>query len=166
MAEPIITKRCYVCKQVKTTFEFNKNCRTKDGYQIECKACHSDYQRQYRHTAQGKAAHKRHRQTKKYKNAQKRYDQSRKGKKTHKKAKQSYYIRRPECIKAKDAIQRAIKSGKLPRANALQCSCGERAKQYHHHKGYDKKFWLDVVPVCISCHNNLYTFLNISNEGG
>ena len=41
-------------------------------------------------------------------------------------------------------------------AKTLQCSCGQQAKHYHHHKGYTKKHWLDVIPVCTKCHSIIH----------
>lgn len=65
------------------------------------------------------------------------------------------HVRGPRDHKdsARSAVHRAIKAGKLPCATSLLCkSCGEPAKQYHHHNGYDKPNWLEVVPVCTACH--------------
>jgi hypothetical protein len=40
----------------------------------------------------------------------------------------------------------------LPRVRNLQCHyCGNRAHQYHHHRGYAPEHWLDVVPACRKC---------------
>lgn len=62
---------------------------------------------------------------------------------------------------ARQAVQYAIKIGKLPKVSTLFCvPCFsnirlEAAKQYHHHKGYAPEHQLDVIPVCIPCHNQL-----------
>ena len=51
--------------------------------------------------------------------------------------------------KVKDALQ----AGKLQKP--ILCGICNQAKklQAHHHKGYAKEFWLDVVWLCIKCHN-------------
>jgi hypothetical protein len=58
--------------------------------------------------------------------------------------------------KAREALNRAVKNGNIPRAKTLECSiCGKGATQYHH-PNYDKSEWLNVVPVCGFCHNDLH----------
>ena len=111
----------------------------------------------YSQTLQGKAAlHRadcRRRQTKKFKLSQKRYWQSEKGKATQRAAQKRYFIRYPECYKARYATNNAITAGKLPRPDTLQCHyCPKPAKEYHHYLGYEAKHALDVVPACKTCH--------------
>ena len=56
-------------------------------------------------------------------------------------------------IRARDAVSNAIKRGEFPKAQDCQCAtCGQPAAAYHHHNGYRKEHFLDVVPVCDSCH--------------
>lgn len=97
----------------------------------------------YNHSAKGKACRKR-------------YEQSKKGKENRIRKSVKYHKRFPERMKAVWAVNNAITSGKLPRPDTLQCHyCPAQAKQYHHHKGYAKEHWLDVVPACIPCHKKL-----------
>lgn len=141
MAEQIIIKRCTKCKETKPLSKFSKRSNRPCGYQSECKSCRLEYQRKYRQTERGKAIHKAGNQ---------RYNRSEKGKFTLNR----YYTRYPEKKKAKDAVGKAIKSGKLLEPTSLQCSCGKQAAQYHHHKGYAPEHRLDVIPLCIKCHSN------------
>ena len=175
MSEQIITKRCSRCKQTKPISEFNKN-------QYYCKICMGIYRqtekgeesskrsvRKYKKTDKGKFANKQHAQSEKGKATQKRadykYHQTEKGKAVRKRAdykyaesekgkvtKNRYRMLHPERLAACKVINQAIKSGKLPRPDSLQCACGESAKQYHHHKGYAPEHWLDVIPLCVKCH--------------
>ncbi len=177
MSETIISKRCSKCKGIKPLYEFTKCRTTKDGLQYKCKSCARNYnqteeikaqQRAYRKTEKGKAlsriACNKYQKTTKGKAAEKRYRQSDKGKarteryrksEKRKATKKQYDILHPEYKKAGDAINHAIRDGKLPRANTLQCHyCPNQAKQYHHYKGYEPEHWFDVVPVCIPCHHN------------
>lgn len=57
-----------------------------------------------------------------------------------------------EKSKARDAIRRAIKRGRMVRP--LECSkCGSGGNiQAHHWKGYAKEFRLDVQWLCPRCH--------------
>ena len=62
--------------------------------------------------------------------------------------------RHPEHYKARQFLHDEIKAGRIQKANSFICSnCKiKQAEQYHHHKGYAKENWLDVVPLCIKCH--------------
>ena len=56
--------------------------------------------------------------------------------------------------KAKDHVGWLVRSGKKPPARTLKCrQCGKQAEEYHHHKGYAKENWGDVIPLCRSCQN-------------
>lgn len=54
--------------------------------------------------------------------------------------------------KARSAVVRAIRKGKLIRPD--HCSkCGKECKpEAHHHNGYEKSHRLDVIWVCRDCH--------------
>lgn len=155
MAAEIISKRCSTCKQYKQLSEFSKDRSRKDGFKNDCKTC----DRAYRQSEKGKTVHRRankkYQKTPKAKVAHKHYRQSEKGKAFYRKHAHRYRIGHPERINARKAVNEAIKVGKLPRPDSLQCSCGEQAEAYHHHKGYEQEHWLDVVPVCILCHTLL-----------
>lgn len=159
MAEPIKTKTCRVCKQTKPFSEFHKNRSSKDGHINNCKVCRLIRIKEYSQTEKGKARYKRYKQTEKGKATQKRYRQSDKGRKVDTRGKKRFGIRHPEQIKAKKAVKRAIKTGKLPRPDTLLChyrlqhpDCEYHAKQYHHWHGYAPEHYLDIVPVCMKCH--------------
>lgn len=115
--------------------------------------------KQYRQTEKDKEirrrASRKYYRTKKGKAKQRIYQQSDKGREVALKAANKYSISHPERIAARHAVRQAIKDGQLPHPDSLQCSCGEPAKQYHHHKGYAPEHWLDVIPVCRKCHDNL-----------
>lgn len=142
MAEQIISKRCTECKEIKSLSEFHKNRRERDGYQSHCKICCKKY-----------------RQTKKSQsyqmNYQKEYSKTTRGRIAHRKAQKRYDVRHPEREGARHAVEYAIKTGKLPPVESLQCSCGEPAKHYHHHKGYAPTHWFDVIAVCNRCHHHI-----------
>lgn len=156
-----------------------KNKRQKDYRKTEKgKAVH----RRYRKSEKGKAVEKRYKKSEKGKAAEKRYQQSEKrkiacrkgwsryeatekGKAAIKRYRQSkegkaiqkrYRIHHPERVEAHSAVNIAIKIGRLPRPDSLQCHyCPAQAKEYHHYKDYEPEHWLDVIPVCIKCHNEI-----------
>ena len=57
------------------------------------------------------------------------------------------------------AIHQAVRHGMLPHISVQFCEqCGKQAEDYHHHKGYEKEYQLDVIPLCTKCHNSLTHF--------
>ena len=57
-----------------------------------------------------------------------------------------------ERVKAQWAVNDAVKRGALPHAKTLNCTrCGQMATEYHHWS-YDRDRWLDVEPMCPTCH--------------
>lgn len=136
MSEPIISKSCSKCKQIKPLSEFGKDRRKKNGLRSRCKSC----QKAYRQTDKGKAG-------------KKAYQQSERGKAVNRKIIAKRNARNPNYVKAKNAVMIAIRAGRLPRADCFLCYyCQKPAQQYHHWHGYEPECWLDVIPVCIECH--------------
>ena len=139
MAKQIITKRCSKCKEIKLLSEFHKDQTKKDFHRPDCKVCNLKRGREYFQTEQGKASRIRYCQSEKKKATKKRF-----------------CIRHPEQWKAENALNYAVRTGKLPRPDSLQRHyCDLQAKEYHHYLGYASKYWLDVIPVCIKCHSLL-----------
>lgn len=51
------------------------------------------------------------------------------------------------------AVQRAVRSGLLPRPDSVPCvDCNGPAKEYDHYLGYTKEHRLSVQAVCLACH--------------
>ncbi len=169
MPNEIASKRCCKCKKSKPLSEFYKNCTTKDGYQLECKTCrkehaqskrsktyHKIYQNQYYQTEKGKAV---------ILKSVKKYQKTIKGKISKQKAQKRFYARHPERQKAINTVSYAIQIGKLSHIDTLQCHyCPMQAEQYHHHKGYEPKHWLDVLPTCKRCHRKIHKEISRINS--
>jgi len=61
-----------------------------------------------------------------------------------------------EKILAHRAVKTAVDSNDIPNVKDLQCAdqgpfCRGGAIHYHH-ESYEEQHWLDVVPLCGSCH--------------
>lgn len=98
--------------------------------------------------------HKRHRQTELGQASQKRYESSAKGLAAKERYRQKLKSLKPEVIKAHSAVHNGVRDGKMPHASTLSCHhCGRPAVEYHHHLGYDREHWLDVIPLCKPCHH-------------
>lgn len=154
------TKKCVRCNQFKAFSEFNKSSLRKDRLDCYCRVCSKIYGRQRRQTEKykiyDKAYRKKYRSTKKGKEvihkAMQKYRQSKKGKKYYPQYRQRYKSLWPEKIQARTAVYNAVKTGKLPKVSTCKCSyCSEKAKFYHHYKGYKPEHWLDVIPMCRIC---------------
>lgn len=146
MNKTIQTKKCCKCNQTKSLSDFYKAKTKKDGHRYDCKICHLMNMKKYYQTEKGKKVAIR---------ATKRYQQTEKGKVAKKIWEKNYDIYHPEYNKAVNAVQYAIKTGKIPRPDILQCHyCPKQAQQYHHWS-YLPGNWLDVLPVCKKCHRKL-----------
>jgi len=145
MAEQIITKRCWKCKEIKPLSEYHKAKRYKDGHNNLCKICNLEQSSINAKTPKRKASLKQ-------------YERTKIGKKVRSKIGKRFRGRFPERSKAKDAVNHAVAAGILPKIKTLQCYlCFKPAQEYHHYLGYEPKHWLDVLPACIKCHNKIHS---------
>ncbi len=130
MSEPIITKTCSKCKESKALSEFQKNLARKDSKQDYCKICQNVVNKAYR--------------------------QSLKGKKKINHLARLYRKHNPNRWKAMNAVNHAVRGGKLPPVKTLKCHlCFNLAEQYHHYLSYKPQHWLNILPVCKKCHRKI-----------
>lgn len=60
------------------------------------------------------------------------------------------------AAKARSAVHRAVERCELLSVVDCVCEiCGDEAHVYHHHD-YAPGYWLDVIPLCTSCHKTLH----------
>lgn len=137
-----ILKYCGRCNKDKPLDSFYK---LKNGrYHSWCKPCNANYAR----SKKGKESHRRYERSEKGKKATARKNSSTAAVMRQRKSINRY----PNRKLARGCIQKAIMRGDLPRARDCRCSdCGKPAKEYHH-KSYKREHWLDVIPLCRSCH--------------
>ena len=62
------------------------------------------------------------------------------------------YRRDPRIHKAHVALNRAIRAGRITKPRRCPACNRERKIEAHHHRGYDRQHWLDVVWRCRQCH--------------
>ena len=132
------TKTCPKCQEVLEISLFVVNNRRPSGRGSLCKKCHNAINR-----AHAKA------------NSEREAARSRaKAKLPHNRARQLEYNRKnPEKYAAHKAVTIAIKRGELAPAAACQCmDCNATPAQTLHHHSYHPDHWLDVIPLCRSCH--------------
>jgi hypothetical protein len=59
---------------------------------------------------------------------------------------------RQQKRKARQCVNNAVNRGKLRRPTRCG-ACGSACRpQAHHHRGYARRFWLDVAWLCAGCH--------------
>jgi len=118
-------KKCNKCGVEKERSEFCKNRTRKDGLGSECKICNQEASRRYCLTEIGKKA-------------------KRKG------AAKQWRLNSQKC-KSRDAVNKAIITGRLVRPS--ECfNCESEGRIEAHHESYDRKDWLNVVWLCKKCH--------------
>ena len=141
-------KRCSHCKKNKPLSEFGVNRAMKDGINYRCRGCIREYIKKYHKTSLWKKSHKKN---------QRKYNKTEIGSENVRKYTRRYRAKYPDRVAARVEVAKAIKRGDIESPANFKCvSCSKkRAKHYHHHKGYAKKHWLDVVPVCRQCHGKL-----------
>lgn len=153
-------KTCKVCNTEKELCCFYKHKQTKDGYLNKCKDCAKkqaiknrndkiDYYREY----DKKRANLPHRIM-----ARVEYQKTDSGKISKAKAIKKYRKNNPDKLKAHNAINNAIRDGKVLKPSV--CSiCGIKDVKIHgHHYDYNKP--LDVVWCCEQCHAEIHRLID------
>lgn len=150
-------KNCSRCHEQKSLSEFYKMKKAADGYRPNCKECERKSNKAWyeRNRANGTLPVQEY--TERRREINRRYKQSDKGKKSTLRHVRDYQARYPEKRKANHAVWIAITAGRLPAATDRECArCSNRAQQYHHYLGYAEEHQLDVLPLCVKCHNEVH----------
>ncbi len=168
-AEPEQLKKCSLCKVEKPHRDFSRSKSHSSGRKSACKECHrkgylaerekriaqvAAYRAKPENAIKGKQSCKEYylrnrdkwvdsyrerRNTESFKSAMKRYGAA-------------YRERFPERSKARIAVGHAVRDGRLFRPSSCS-NCGKKCRpEGHHHKGYARENWLDVVWLCKPCH--------------
>jgi len=69
-----------------------------------------------------------------------------------------YKENHPDKYIATKMVWQATQKGILPKVKTLQCAnplCGNQAAQYHH-CSYEPEHFIDVIPLCVSCHTQVH----------
>lgn len=129
-------KTCFKCGQAKPRSEFYAHKMMADGLLGKCKTCVSvDCLAHRQKNADRVAEYERQRSQRSDRKAKKRIYENR------------HRRRHPEKDRARCAVARAIKRGKLVRQPCVYCG---NPKTQAHHRDYSKP--LDIVWCCFRCH--------------
>ena len=126
-------KHCFKCETVKSLDDFYKHPEMADGRLGKCKEC-----------AKVDVRTNRELRVEYYRD----YDR-RRGNRQGPNYMRAYNERHPEKYKARNAVNNALRDGRLKRPNECQ-SCGEETKLHGHHEDYSKP--LEVWWLCVPCH--------------
>ena len=130
-------KVCKKCGEPKDLLSFTPQRQNSDGRSGTCKTCLAARARELR-AANPEA----------YRVTQAAYQATEKGKATKRRYNSSHSLK----IKARNAIRSAIRADMMAPASACECNdCRAPAVELHH-ESYEPEHWLDVVPLCVSCH--------------
>ena len=142
---------CQVCEATKNDIEFIKRKRDEPYSQKNvrcCKKCNSDRNKRRYHN-NPKAKETQLSCTKKWVERN-----PKKMREIHKRYETKNMVKR----RAKDAIKRAIKAGKI---NRSACEvCGTSINVHGHHDSYDIDRWLDVRWLCLNHHKEWHVILD------
>jgi len=59
--------------------------------------------------------------------------------------------------RAGHAVEAAVKAGRITKGKACSgCGDNKRRLEAHHHKGYDRSNWLEVLWLCPPCHRKAH----------
>lgn len=112
---------------------------------------------EYIHTDEGKAVRKAYSLSEQGKEAQRKANQNYSGSEKSKANDARKRERNKLQYLARNEVNKAKQSGRLPCLRDAQCAkCGNQARHYHHYLGYEPKHWLDVEPLCQSCHSLIH----------
>lgn len=170
-------KTCVDCNQSLPVAQFSKNRNSKDGLNSYCKPCASARYKRWREENQEKRqAYMRdwHQANVAHETAYKRsrYQSDDSYRRHVLELGRAYRERHAEAVRqrhwqgkkskgfqndltrAHTTVNRAVRRGLLPPAWSMVCDgCDEmQAAHWHHHKGYDRQHWLEVIPLCLDCH--------------
>lgn len=138
-----MNKVCKRCGIEKTTSDFRKRKQAKDGLQSYCRECANRRNYEYRE-ASGKEKNRLNQR--KWRLKTEYWLERRK----------QYVVRSPDKAKAHNAINNAVRSGRMRHISTQVCArCGAPAEEYHHYRGYAPEQRLKVVPLCRGCHKQV-----------
>ena len=160
----IATKPCSRCGSVKPLTEFHKRSKgSSDGRACWCKVCRNEYNKRL-WTENDRNSSRLLREKRSRIEQPDRWSARyrRKGQleasKARARRRQREHPSPPHVRQAHQAVHRAIASGVLvPPERCSKCgrvpsSERRRAIEGHHHNGYAREHWLDVVWLCTRCH--------------
>jgi hypothetical protein len=152
-----MTKRCTKCGQEleATTEFFHRDRQKSDGLRVRCKACHCAEEKQ----TYAVAPERKMEQARDWyaANKDKANEYAAQWSREHRDWCKEYRLRYPDRNAARRAVHKAVKRGKLARADKCE-DCGEEVYAHAHHESYAPDKRLDVVWLCRACHGKRHRY--------
>lgn len=147
-------KKCSKCEIEKPRTDFNKNRARSDGFRGECRDCQKIYYQSHKEemALYRKAYYQSHKEE--MTAQQKIYNQTDRGKEAFCRASAKTIQKFPEKHKARQAVNNAIRDGRLIRPSICESCFQEKFVQGHHEDHVNKP--LEVDWLCIKCHKELH----------
>lgn len=142
---------CQYCKTSKPTDDFYKSSIRRDGKTGSCKECVRAKVRANRaNNIEARREFDRQRANNPDRvQARKDYQQTERGQERASAAKRAYAERNPLIRQAHNAVNNALRDGRLARESCCE-TCQSEAELHGHHCDYNKP--LDVMWLCDPCH--------------
>lgn len=167
-------KQCFKCGETKPLSAFYKHSKMADGYLNKCKECNKkdvilnrldkvDYYNEYdrkRSLAGTERAEKQKVRSKELRLERNKDSQP----KVKPKMDGTWNSRNPEKVAANRLVNNYLRDGKIRKP--CNCSvCGKTNCEIQgHHWSYLEEHWLDVIWLCIECHNKEHRKINAENR--
>lgn len=142
--EPDVEKKCFKCGTAKPIGDFYKLAHMRDGHLNKCKQCTIADVKQYRRNPV-------------YRSRVLAYDRERGSRRTADYLR-AYRSENPDAAKAHQAINYAIRTGKMRRPSKCE-ACGAECVPHGHHHDYSKP--LAVVWLCVACHRQHHSMMDL-----
>lgn len=160
-------KKCFKCGVEKELTEFYKHPRMADGTVNKCKECNKkdvidnrfDKKEYYDHYDRNRPNFD-ERIKKQGQRVLELYHSDPEFKERSLSYRKTYLSKNPHKRKASNAVNNAIRDGKLVRPDSCE-HCGTSEKKIQgHHWSYLEENWLDVLWLCTTCHGKEHRRLN------
>lgn len=157
-----MSKVCSSCKKEKSYSDYSKNRSRSDGYAHYCKDCANGAFKQWKDD--NRDAWRKSKRQNYADNIERERERARTRRKENpeplRRHNSTYNRNHPERMNAVNCVNRAIARGELIPVSECNCSfCGSPADEYHH-ESYAENDWLNVTPLCRSCHRQHHNKIN------
>ena len=148
-------RRCPDCGKEKSNQEFGRNCSTRDGLSVYCRACKRKQSAEYRalYPDRVRADKKRWREANREKIRESKRRYRRDNRSRVEAYKKKYCAEHPERRLAGTQLSHAVQAGKIVRPDCCS-ACDRPGEVQGHHTDYAKP--LEVVWLCPACHSKAH----------
>lgn len=167
-------KVCFKCGVEKPLSDFYKHSRMKDGHLNKCKECtkvdtkenrelNEDYYKEYDRNRPNHVERIANNRERNHKLKEEDYET---WTLLNKNRLDNYRNKYPNKNKAHNAVNNAIRDGRLFKSEVCQCCGVKMDKLEGHHESYEEDQWLNVIWLCDKCHKTRHKEINSCKRKG